>query len=196
METKKPSRYIATILLTVFGVAALATAVGIVLVSNGDEDAASAAANETALSAAAQPYQQDLEHAAQQCPTVLTAQRLDRYIADSTGWDANYESPAVEIVSVAGMTEEVWESIGGGDPNDVPTAIGNVADLWCGYSTTLAGEDIDLDYELPAPADDDDDPRAAALGLAAILMGTDTVRSGNISISNVSTVEQSMNAVL
>lgn len=202
--TNKKSKIVALVLLAVFAGSALIGIGGLALSAlRGDGDQAEHAdadrgilVETTALSASAEPYRQDLEQAAQQCPTVLTAPRLDRYIANVTGWDSDYESPLVVTVSVAGMTEEMWESTGGGDPNDVPTAIRNVANLWCGHSTTLVGEDIDLDYDLPAPADADDDPRAAALGLAAIFMGADNVRSGNVSINDVPTVEQSMKFVL
>lgn len=199
MSTNKKSlKFVVIIMLAVLAIAALAGVAGSILSMVLGDDAQPEAQSpaQPELSAAAQPYRQDLEQAAQQCPTVLTASRLDRYIADSTGWDAEYENPVWETVSVAGVPEEMWESTGGGDPNDVPTAIRNVANLWCGHSTTLVGEDIDLDYDLPAPADADDDPRAAALGLAAIFMGADNVRSGNVSINDVPTVEQSMKFVL
>lgn len=186
-STQKAVTYLVAL---AFGMLALFGIVGLVIAMMGDTD------DQPSLSAAAQPYQQDLEQAAQQCPTVLTAQRLDRYIADSTGWDAEYESPVWETVSVAGVPEEMWESTGGGDPNDVPTAIRNVANLWCGYSTALAGEDIDFDYDLPAPANDDDDPRAAALGLAAIFMGMDNVRSGQVPVNHHPVVADAMRWIL
>lgn len=189
-RNKKPLKFIVVVMLAVLAIAALAGVVGAILSMVTSDDA------QPELTEAAQPYQQDLAQAAQQCPTVLTPQRLDRYINDSTGWDADYESPTLVTVSVAGMPEEAWEHAGGGDPNDVPTAIRNIASQWCAHSTTLAGEDIDFDYDLPVPANADDDPRSAALGLAAIFMGADNVRSGNVSVSDVPSVEQAMKAVL
>lgn len=202
MESTKRSRLVATILLTVFAVVALAGAIA-VIVSTFDGDTANnqaAPENSPELSESAEPYRADLIQAAQQCPTVLTAQRLDRYIDEATGWDANWQDQqeivVVKTVSVAGLTESEWETTGGGDPADVPTAIRNVANLWCGHATTLAAEDITLDYDLPDPAHNDDDPRAAALGLAAIYMGTDNVRSENIPMANISFVEDAMDFVL
>ncbi|MEW1938736.1 hypothetical protein AB0331_15365 [Dietzia maris] len=205
--TSNKARIVAIVLLAAFAVSALVSIIGVALSAwRGDGDQSELAERAdpdrrslietTALSAEAQPYLQDLEQAAEQCPTVLTAQRLDRYISHMTGWNHDHDPPVVVTVSVAGMTENQWEASGGGNPNDVPTAIRNVATLWCAHSTTLAGEDIDLEYDLPAPVDADDDQHAAALGLAAILIGVDNVRSGQASISDHPDVEQAIKAVL
>ena len=200
-SNRKSFKIIVGVMLAVLAIVAVAGVAGSILsmVLGDDLQDGQQANAQPELSESAQPYRQDLEQAAQQCPSVLTAQRLDRYITDATGWDANWNDEhgfAIETVSVAGMVEQQWETTGGGDPADVPTAIRNVADLWCGHANTLAGEDIDFDYDLPEPADADDDPRAAALGLAAIYMGVEHVRSGRISVSHHPTVEQSMNTVL
>lgn len=191
---KKTIKIVAAVMLAALAIVGLASVAGSILSTMlGDDVQAKQVAQpeqtealkhtlvettRTPLSEQAKPHQEALEQAAQQCPTVLTPQRLDRYINEATGWDAEYKSPVVELVSVAGMTEDMWEAAGGGDPNDVPTAIRNVASLWCGHAAALAGEDIDLGVDLPAPVNADDDPQAAALGLAAMYGGVDNARNG------------------
>lgn len=209
MSTTK-KKIVVVLMLAVLGIAALAGIAGSILSMVLGNDAQTdqvaqpeqtetvqTSPSETttkALSAQAQPHREALEQAAQQCPTVLTPQRIDRYIGTATGWDAAYESPVVVLVSVAGMPEETWENAGGGDINDVPTAIRNVATLWCGHADALAGEDVDLGVDLPAPVDADDDPYAAALGLAAIYGGVDNARNGVV--ANHPELKEAMEAVL
>lgn len=209
MSTTK-KKIVVVLMLAVLGIAALAGIAGSILSMVLGNDAQTdqvaqpeqtetvqTSPSETtteALSAQAQPHREALEQAAQQCPTVLTPQRIDRYIGTATGWDAAYESPVVVLVSVAGMQEETWENAGGGDINDVPTAIRNVANLWCGHADTLAGEDVDLGIDLPAPVDADDDPYAAALGLAAMYGGVDNARNGVV--ANHPELKEAMEAVL
>lgn len=175
------AKTVTAVLLLMFGVLAISGITAVVVSAMGDDDtqdataspANSQVASQVALSAAAEPYRQDLEQAAQQCPTVLTAQRLDRLIDYTTGWDPAPGEFGPLPLSAAGLTEGQHEQGGGGDPSDVPTAINAAATLWCQQADALSGQNLDLD--LPAPRGADDNVNAAAVGLAAIIAGPEAV---------------------
>lgn len=151
------------------------------------------------LSEAAEPYRADLEAAAAQCPTVVTAPRLDRLIEYTTGWDTTFEHehPVHGTTSITGLSGAQWEAAGGGEVTDVATGIRNSATLWCDYASQLRGEDIPTSATPPAGnGDADDEPRAAALGLAAIHAGPDYVRTHGLGPGTNPSVTDLVEAVI
>lgn len=198
------AKTVTAVLLLMFGVLAISGITAVVVSAMGDDDtqdataspANSQVASQVALSAAAEPYRQDLEQAAQQCPTVLTAQRLDRLIDYTTGWDPAPGEFGPLPLSAAGLTEGQHEQGGGGDPSDVPTAINAAATLWCEHAEVLRSQNIHIAVPLPDPARADDDMEAAALGLAAIYAGRDMILNHGVNSIYLPSMEQDLNAVL
>lgn len=198
MDTTKRARPFTVVLLTLFAVVALVVASVIAWLTVRDTGETTAAPDTTDIHLAS-TYSDDLTRAARRCPTVLTSGRLARYINEATGWNPNGNSnrfAVAETVSVAGLPPGMWDAAGGGDPTDTPTAIRHLADLWCGNAETLTREGVVLDYDVPAPAHPDDDPHAAALGLAAIFMGMDNVRSGQVPVNHHPVVADAMRWIL